>query len=71
MKTRKGIHMQSELLTIPEVCKLSNLGTTNIYALINRGEISAKKVGRKTLIPRQAFNEWMENLQPYPVQRGK
>lgn len=57
--------MQTELLTIPEFCKMANIGRTTAYSLINAGLIKAIKIGKKTLIPRTSMNEWISTLQPY------
>lgn len=37
------------------------------YAAINRGDVPSLRLGRRILIPRQAFFEW---LRAAPVQRG-
>lgn len=57
--------MQSELLTITDFCKAANVGRTRAYQLINQGRIKALKLGRKTLIPRAAFEEFIAGLKPY------
>lgn len=59
--------MQSELLTVMEFCQAVNLGKTSVYKLINEGKISAVKLGKKTLIPKSAVNEFIASLPAYPV----
>lgn len=64
----KEIHMKPELLTIPQFCKLANCGTTRAYQLISSNEVRAVKMGRRTLIPRKAFNDWIDSLTSYSSQ---
>lgn len=37
--------------SIKEASRVSTLGRTRIYQLINEGRLEARKVGRRTLIP--------------------
>ena len=57
--------MQTELLTIPELCRQVNIGKTYAYRLIGEGTIKAVKCGRKTLVPRAEIHKWIETLKPY------
>jgi hypothetical protein len=43
-------------------CELSGLGRTSTYAAIRRGELRAKKFGKKTLIDLQQGLEWLASL---------
>jgi len=57
--------MQKELFTIPECCKTLNLGPTTLYKYINQKRIRAVKLGKKTLIPRDAIDEFIASLPSY------
>lgn len=57
--------MTQELLTIPEFCKAAKVGRTVAYKLINEGRVKAVKLGKKTLIPRAALEEFICSLEPY------
>lgn len=57
--------MKAELLTIPEFCKSVNLGRTVAYRLINEGKVKAVKLGKKTLIPRSALDDFIASLPAY------
>lgn len=46
--------MPEPLLTIPETCRVLNLGRTTIYALIKSGELPAVHFGRAIRIPCQS-----------------
>jgi excisionase family DNA binding protein len=40
---------QKLFLSVNEVIKVTGLGRTNIYALINKGELKAVKIGDRTM----------------------
>ncbi len=37
--------------SIKEACRVSTLGRTRIYQLINEGRLESRKIGKRTLIP--------------------
>jgi excisionase family DNA binding protein len=37
--------------SINEACRVSSLGRTRLYQLIGEGQLEARKVGKRTLIP--------------------
>jgi excisionase family DNA binding protein len=49
-------------LTIAEACAASRSGRTTIYEAIKRGELVARKRGRKTLILPEDLRRWVEDL---------
>lgn len=57
----------SELLTINDFAKVTNLGRTRIYELLKRGEVKAVKIGRRTLIRREDADAWIASLTSYPA----
>ena len=57
--------MKIELLTIPQFCKATNICRTIVYRLINEGRLKAVKVGKKTLIPQSALEEFVASLPAY------
>jgi excisionase family DNA binding protein len=48
--------------SVTESCVAAGIGRTNLYELITRGEIRAKKVGRRTLILADDLRQWLEAL---------
>lgn len=56
------------LLTIPEACETLKLGRTRLYTLISSGEITARKVGKKTLIEKSELERWVSSLPSYQSQ---
>jgi excisionase family DNA binding protein len=47
---------------LAEFCHLYSIGRVKTYELINAGELTALKVGRKTLIPAASAQEWFASL---------
>lgn len=54
--------------TIEEATKLTGLGRTRLYEELNSGRLRAVKAGKRTLIPHAAIQEWLQNLEAYPLQ---
>jgi excisionase family DNA binding protein len=53
MKTDKKEKLLSEgVVTISEASRISGLGRTYLYTLMDRGELGYCKVGKRRLIPR-------------------
>lgn len=48
--------------TIKEACAVSRTGKTSLYAAIRRGELIARKLGKKTLILEGDLRHWIERL---------
>lgn len=47
--------------TVEEVAHLLDLSRNNAYRAIRDGEIPAKKVGRRWVVPRKTFHAWLED----------
>ncbi len=54
--------MEKALFTFSEFCDIANIGKTKAYEILANGDVKAVKVGRKTMIPRSAIEEWMGTL---------
>lgn len=59
-KTYDPVISEKEFLTIDEACQLVNASRWTIYRLIERGELRAGKLGRRTRIPRNAIDELLK-----------
>ena len=52
-------------LTIPEAVELSRMTRTFIYDALKRGDLSARKSGRRTLILTDELNRFVDGLPKY------
>jgi len=59
-----------EAVSISEAQAIIGLGKTKIYELLKTGEIPAKKVFRRTIILRSDLDNFLNNLESYPVENG-
>jgi hypothetical protein len=62
-----GGHTASELLglrayRIPEVCKMTDLGRTSVYAAIKSGQLVARKWNRRTIVLAEDLQAFLRNL---------
>lgn len=48
--------------TVKEVAYLLSLSLGSTYALIRSGDIPARKMGGRWVVPRRRFEEWLNNL---------
>lgn len=48
--------------TIKEACTVSRTGKTTLYSAIRRGDLVARKLGKKTLILEDDLRRWIEQL---------
>lgn len=47
--------------SIAEVCTATSLGRTSIFAAIRKGELIARKVGRRTIVLDIELSAWLNN----------
>ena len=45
-----------------QAAKLLNIGRTTLFALLGRGEIKARKLGTRTLIPATELSRYIDSL---------
>ena len=48
--------------TVDQAAPLSGLGRAAFYAGCHRGEIPSLRVGRRLLIPKRAFHQWLDGV---------
>jgi excisionase family DNA binding protein len=46
--------------SVSEACRVSSLGRTRIYQLINEGRLEVRKIGKRTLIPAASLKALIE-----------
>jgi excisionase family DNA binding protein len=52
--------MNRAVYTVPEVAELLSLSRGSAYAMIRSGEIPAKKLGSRWVIPKNRFHAWLD-----------
>lgn len=52
---------QPLVYTVPEVAELLGLGLGLTYQLVRSGEIPARKLGTRWVVPRAAFHAWLNS----------
>lgn len=55
--------MNQMSLSIEEACNLTGIGRTKLYDAINRGELIAKKFGKRTIILKEDLETFLKNLE--------
>lgn len=52
-------------VTIPDAVKVTGMSRTSIYEALKRGDITARKAGRRTLISFADLEAYLANLPAY------
>lgn len=52
--------MERMTLTIPDLQQALGIGRDAAYALANRADFPAIRVGKKIIVPRDAFQRWLD-----------
>jgi excisionase family DNA binding protein len=58
-------------LTIRDACAAIGCGRTKLYELINDGELDARALGGRTVIPAASLHKLIANLPPAPIKGVK
>ena len=57
--------------TVREVSRYLRISLGGTYALIRSGEIPAKKLGGRWVIPKQRFAAWLDSCAQEPARKGR
>jgi len=57
--------MQPITLTIPDAVKATGMSRTSIYEALKRGDLTARKAGRRTLISFAELESYLTSLPTY------
>jgi excisionase family DNA binding protein len=49
------------VIEVAEIAAALHLGINQVYAALNRGEIPSHRVGRRFIVSRRRFFQWLEN----------
>jgi excisionase family DNA binding protein len=56
-----------ETLTVLEAAQVLGIGRSRTYAAVQSGELPARKLGKKWLIPRVALDSWFAEVMANPL----
>ena len=51
-----------EIYTVPQVAHMLNMTPGTVYQLLRNGTIPARRLGRRWLISRRRFHDWLDDL---------
>lgn len=60
--TAAPVHIQPIAVRVPDACRMTGIGRSKLYELIESGDIAIVKVGRMTLIPVANLEEFIAKL---------
>lgn len=63
--------IMERLLSIQEAKTLVGCGTTHFYGLIGSGQIAARKLGKRTLIPESSLRAFIASLPHATITTGR
>lgn len=56
-------------MSVQDVKEATGLGLTKVYSLLKSGEIPAKKIGKRTFVLKSDLEDFLNNLDSYPVKK--
>ena len=56
------LEVQSDVLTPKDLCKKTGLSKGTVGKLLRSGAIPSRRAGRRYLISRTAYEEWLNNV---------
>jgi excisionase family DNA binding protein len=59
--------MEKLTYNVPEVAQLLGISKKSAYDYVRRGIIPSLRLGRRVVIPKKEFEEWLENSKPTNV----
>jgi excisionase family DNA binding protein len=57
--------------TMRDAARALGVGKTTLYGLIGTGQIEARKIGAKTLIPAPSLQAYLASLPPAHIRTGR
>lgn len=57
------------VMDVKEIQTMLGISKDLAYKLCNEGRFKVKKLGRRTLVNRQSFHEWLDNGEMFSVMR--
>ena len=66
MEQQQSTQTVGGVFSVNDFCQWAGIGRTAVYAEMKAGRLSAKKFGRRTIIPKSEAERWLASL---PSQR--
>lgn len=70
----KVVHSNERIIqlayTVKDAVKITGMSRSRLYEELKAGHLIAKKMGRRTLIPHESIEAWLNNLDNYPTAAG-
>lgn len=60
--------MHNLTYSITDAANILGIGKTKLYSILAKGDIRAKKIGKRTLIRHEDLKAFIDNLEQYPSQ---
>lgn len=57
------LQMQRKAISVAEAAEMIGLSVTRAYQLVHAGQLPAKHVGKRWLVPIKALDDWLEGGQ--------
>jgi len=51
----------TEIYTVPQVARMLDMNLGTVYQLVRSGVIPAKRLGRRWVISRKRFHQWLDD----------
>ncbi|WP_175900722.1 helix-turn-helix domain-containing protein [Burkholderia vietnamiensis] len=67
MNQQESAQTSRGVLSVNDFCHWAGIGRTAVYAEMKAGRLSARKFGRRTIIPQVEAERWLASL---PMQRN-
>jgi excisionase family DNA binding protein len=58
-------YFEPAALTIVQAAKAAGISRSHLYQQLSSGRLAGKKIGKRTVIPMTALQEWMDGLPAY------
>lgn len=58
---QEGPREEKRYYSIPQIKEMLPLGTTRIYQLLAEGAIPCIRLGRRFIVPKKKFDEWLDS----------
>lgn len=62
MTVRKKVELEAAVYNIPEIAALLDINVTKAYELARCKGFPAVRIGRRIVVPKEAFHRWLDGV---------